>query len=240
MFNIFALFGFSRKSATKIGALKIAFYTDAAVHGSHGRIRVSHRREGLTEQVVNFALEGVSTAPEVTPSLVEHIWKEAYAQGYVPHSFVGFLEDNTSQATQQFSQAALAAVGLTDDTHPVALAPAATVGLVTQAAVPTTVAPTPPAIRHHQRIIPRQSAGALAASVAPQTGLTGFAVAADAPVLAPEMLTGGLVAISPDDATLLAAAGKPLVLAAVVPPLGSPAAATTLAGDPQFAALNNA
>jgi hypothetical protein len=46
------------------------------------------------ENVVNFALDGVTTAPELTPGLINHIWQEAYAHGYVPHGMPGMLEDN--------------------------------------------------------------------------------------------------------------------------------------------------
>lgn len=85
---------FSNRKETKIGDLQILFYVDAAAHGSHGRIRVTHRKRGLTERVVHWVAVGVTTAPDLTPSLMEHIWREAYAQGYVPHALVGCLEDN--------------------------------------------------------------------------------------------------------------------------------------------------
>ncbi|BBU33410.1 hypothetical protein BTHE68_71440 (plasmid) [Burkholderia sp. THE68] len=85
---------FSARKQTKIGDLQILFFVDAAPHGSHGKIRVSHRKLGLVERAVNWVAVGVTTAPEPTPSLLEHIWREAYAQGYVPHTLVGCLEDN--------------------------------------------------------------------------------------------------------------------------------------------------
>lgn len=88
------MFGIGKKNILKIGALQVLFYVDAAVHGSHGKIKVSHRKHNLREQTVNFVFVGPSTAPELTPALMEHIWQQAYAQGYIPHALVGCLEDN--------------------------------------------------------------------------------------------------------------------------------------------------
>jgi hypothetical protein len=84
---------FGRKQA-KIDGLKMAFYTDAAESGSHGRILVSSRRRGLDHVVVNFVFVGMKEPPALTPSLMEHIWTEAKAQGFVPFEIVGALDVN--------------------------------------------------------------------------------------------------------------------------------------------------
>lgn len=84
---------FGRKQA-KIDGLKMAFYTDAAAEGSHGKILVSSRRRGLDHVAVNFVFVGMVQPPALTPTLMEHIWTEAKAQGYVPFEIVGALEVN--------------------------------------------------------------------------------------------------------------------------------------------------
>lgn len=84
---------FGRKQA-KIDGLKMAFYTDAAAEGSHGKILVSSRRRGLDHVPVNFVFIGMVQPPALTPTLMEHIWTEAKAQGFVPFEIVGALEVN--------------------------------------------------------------------------------------------------------------------------------------------------
>lgn len=84
---------FGRKQA-KIDGLKMAFYTDAAEHGWHGKILVSSRRRGLERTVVNFVFVGMTEPPALTPALMEHIWTEAKAQGFVPFEIVDALEVN--------------------------------------------------------------------------------------------------------------------------------------------------
>lgn len=86
------MFGLKKKQS--IDSLEIRFYTDAAAHGSHGKIKVSNRRLGLDNKVVNFVFVGMTNPPAFTPSLVEYIWNEARAQGYMPLEFIGMLEVN--------------------------------------------------------------------------------------------------------------------------------------------------
>ncbi|MCG5076633.1 hypothetical protein [Paraburkholderia tagetis] len=50
----------NRKTKTQIGDLRVLFYTDAAVHGSHGQIKVSRRKHNLRERVVNLVFVGPS------------------------------------------------------------------------------------------------------------------------------------------------------------------------------------
>lgn len=83
---------------TRLKDLEVRFYTAAAADGSHGRIRVSHRRLGLVERDVNFVFVGLTTPPDLTPELLVHVFSEARAQGYVPHALVDCLEENRHQA----------------------------------------------------------------------------------------------------------------------------------------------
>jgi hypothetical protein len=102
---------FGRKQA-KIDGLKMAFYTDAAEHGWHGKILVTSRRRGLERTVVNFVFIGMTEPPALTPALMEHIWTEAKAQGFVPFEIVDALEVN--KAPEKKPDAALA-TGVTDE-----------------------------------------------------------------------------------------------------------------------------
>lgn len=94
---------FGRKP--KIDGLKMAFYTDAAEHGWHGKILVTSRRRGLERVVVNFVFIGMTEPPALTPALMEHIWTEAKAQGFVPFEIVDALEVN--KAPEKHPQATI-------------------------------------------------------------------------------------------------------------------------------------
>lgn len=85
---------FGIKSQSNYHDLRVVFYKEAAIHGSHGQIVVSHRKEGLVDRPVNFAFVGVSTAPELTPGVLQHIFNEAFVAGYVPRCIIGGLVDN--------------------------------------------------------------------------------------------------------------------------------------------------
>jgi hypothetical protein len=111
---------FGRKQA-KIDGLKMAFYTDAAADGSHGKILVTSRRRGLEREVVNFVFVGMTAPPALTPALMEHIWTEAKAQGFVPFEIVGALEVNAAPSKENAQTVILAGAPL-----PAVLAPAAT------------------------------------------------------------------------------------------------------------------
>jgi hypothetical protein len=82
---------FSLKKKAKINDLEIRFHREAAGHGQHGQIRVSNRRLGLEDKVVNFVIVGMIDPPQQTPALFQYIWDEAKAQGYMPSEFVGTL-----------------------------------------------------------------------------------------------------------------------------------------------------
>lgn len=88
------MFGLKKKQEHKAYDLEIRFHTEAARHGRHGQIQVSHVRKGIKHRVVNFVIVGFTQPPQVTPGLMQYIWDEAKAQGYVPHEFVGALEIN--------------------------------------------------------------------------------------------------------------------------------------------------
>ncbi len=76
-------------------SLKVAFYKDAALHGMHGSINVSHRGFNLNGQPVRFVFIGVHTPPPATPELLAFLFEEARIQGFIPHhvELYGLLND---------------------------------------------------------------------------------------------------------------------------------------------------
>lgn len=64
--------------------LKIAFYKDANLYGTHGHLTASHFDKGLKNCAVRFVFIGLSDPPAMTPRIAEYIWEEAKAQGYIP------------------------------------------------------------------------------------------------------------------------------------------------------------
>lgn len=75
--------------------LQLAFYKEAAIHGMHGSINVSHRGFNLNGKPVRFVFVGVHTPPAVTPELLTYIFEEAKVQGFIPHhiELYGLLND---------------------------------------------------------------------------------------------------------------------------------------------------
>lgn len=64
--------------------LEIAFHKEANHYGTHGMIIASHKDHGLKNQSVRFVFIGMSEPPAMTPRIIEYIWEEARAQGFVP------------------------------------------------------------------------------------------------------------------------------------------------------------
>ena len=64
--------------------LEIAFHKEANHYGTHGVIIASHKDHGLKNQSVRFVFIGMSEPPAMTPRIIEYIWEEARAQGFVP------------------------------------------------------------------------------------------------------------------------------------------------------------
>jgi hypothetical protein len=81
--------------------LEIAFHKKANLHGTHGLLMASHRDQRLDNFPVRFVFIGMSEPPAMTPSVIDYIWDEAKAQGYIPHKLqaYGFVLDTTSDVS---------------------------------------------------------------------------------------------------------------------------------------------
>jgi hypothetical protein len=64
--------------------LEIVFHKAANHFGSHGIITASHKDLGLANEPVRFVFIGMTTPPALTPRVLEYIWEEARAQGFLP------------------------------------------------------------------------------------------------------------------------------------------------------------
>lgn len=70
--------------------LEIAFHKRANLYGEHGRILASHRAENIDGEPVRFVFVGLSSPPPMTPRILEYIWEEARAQGFIPHAMITY------------------------------------------------------------------------------------------------------------------------------------------------------
>lgn len=74
----------------QVNDLKIAFHKEANLYGTHGLLTASHVDQGLKNVPVRFVFVGMSEPPAMTPVIVDYIWEEAKAQGYVPHALSAY------------------------------------------------------------------------------------------------------------------------------------------------------
>jgi hypothetical protein len=70
--------------------LEIAFHKQANLYGTHGVLVASHRDQKLANHPVRFVFVGLSEAPPLTPIIMNYIWEEARAQGYVPLKLMSY------------------------------------------------------------------------------------------------------------------------------------------------------
>lgn len=70
--------------------LKIKFHKEANLHGTHGLLVASHKGMNLEHSQVRFVFVGVCQPPAMTPRIVDYIWEEALAQGFIPHSIASY------------------------------------------------------------------------------------------------------------------------------------------------------
>lgn len=73
------------KQNTKITA-RVVFREDAATYGEHGSIYADHKQKNLTNESIPFAFVDVPEIPALDKDVIDHIWKEAAAAGYIPRS----------------------------------------------------------------------------------------------------------------------------------------------------------
>lgn len=77
-----------------ITAIKPKFHHEANLFGEHGRMVVTHRSKGLTEQSVAFVFPGLTTPPKMDLVLMSFLWEEAQNQGFIPHHIASYGCDN--------------------------------------------------------------------------------------------------------------------------------------------------
>lgn len=88
------MFGFKSKQDVQAqsphAGLVIVFHKEARHFGEHGKIRVSHKRQNIDDEIVTFAFPDLATPPNLDPFLINYIWEEAKAQGYIPHNLIEY------------------------------------------------------------------------------------------------------------------------------------------------------
>lgn len=82
--SILVKLGFMRHPTVMALQPKLAFYIDAAAHGSHGQIVVTNHAYNLKEQAVNFSFIGRREPPAMSLEVITELWKQAAEQGYYP------------------------------------------------------------------------------------------------------------------------------------------------------------
>lgn len=97
------MFSFNRK--IKSIDLEIRFHKEANVYGEHGKIVVSHVKQGLREVAVRFVFVGITTPPKLDLRMFTYIWEEARNQGYIPHDLKIYGHDNEIDTSREKSQA---------------------------------------------------------------------------------------------------------------------------------------
>lgn len=91
------MFGFQKKNPVSPHAkLRIEFHKEARHFGEHGKIRVSHRKQNIDDQIVVFVFPDTVTPPPLDPSLIDYIWDQASAQGYIATSLIEYGRDRES------------------------------------------------------------------------------------------------------------------------------------------------
>lgn len=102
-----AMFG----KSWEVTDLQLAFHKEANLHGEHGLILASHRKYQIDGEAVRFVFVGLSSPPPMTPRILEYIWEEARAQGFIPHALITYgnvLKTNDELEPQQLVRSALA------------------------------------------------------------------------------------------------------------------------------------
>ena len=70
--------------------LEIAFHKQANPFGTHGVLLASHKDLKLDNQPVRFVFIGMTQPPAMTPRIIEYVWEEARAQGFIPYSIQSY------------------------------------------------------------------------------------------------------------------------------------------------------
>ena len=78
--------------------LEIAFHKQANHFGTHGVLIASHKDLKLQDHPVRFVFIGMTEPPVMTPRVIEYIWEEARAQGFIPFSIQSYGNVLTTHA----------------------------------------------------------------------------------------------------------------------------------------------
>lgn len=79
-------FGLRPHGGKNILDVDIEFHKDAAIYGSHGKINVSSKKDGLRDIPVHFVFVGLSTPPNLNSMVMDYIWEKAREKGFIAHS----------------------------------------------------------------------------------------------------------------------------------------------------------
>ena len=75
----------------------IAFDTETAFHGEHGKIVVSSKIHHQIGREISFGFIGVLRVPALTLEIVQQIYREATQQGYVVHEITQYGGSKNNQ-----------------------------------------------------------------------------------------------------------------------------------------------
>lgn len=81
-----ALFG----NPNPLAELHVVFHKETNKYGTHGTINVSSAEQGLKDVNVRFLFVGLARPPEMTPTILYHLWHQAESQGYIPNRLVSY------------------------------------------------------------------------------------------------------------------------------------------------------
>lgn len=70
--------------------LPIKFHKDANYYGTHGKLQGNSVEHNLKDAEIRFVFPGMSTPPALTPRIMEYIWEEARAAGFVPTKLINY------------------------------------------------------------------------------------------------------------------------------------------------------
>lgn len=80
----------SGKKANTTIALEMKFHKETNPYGTHGTLVASSKEQGLVNASVRFVFLGVTVPPPLTPEMINFIWEEAAAQGYIAHTLLAY------------------------------------------------------------------------------------------------------------------------------------------------------
>ncbi|BAW19199.1 hypothetical protein [Ralstonia phage RP31] len=74
----------------EVADLDIVFHKEANYFGAHGYLTASSAEHNVKDENIRFVFPGLSTPPVLTPRILDYIWEEAKAAGFIPTSLVSY------------------------------------------------------------------------------------------------------------------------------------------------------